>query len=181
MVKYPLSFEFFICSTGSAGSRSIECLIPSVLPQFPGEELGQLRSRRCEGEKDSVVSGYPSPESLMPGICSLDLHRCLRSPEPAAPSAVLISVSTQFWFLLLKAKLWLGFFCCRTPGFCAALVSMSCVLHQLFSLCLAGELHHVHKAVCAGAVRVIFAAVPRCSPQPSLSARISRCLQESCA
>lgn len=165
MVKYPLSFEFFICS---AGSRSIECLIPSVLPQFPGGELGQLRSRRCEGEKDSVVSGYPSLESLMPGICS---------PEPAAPSAVLISVSARFWFLVLKNKLWLGFFWCRTPGSCAALVYFPPAVFLL----LAGELHHVHQAVCAGAARVIFTAVPRCSPQPSLSARISRCLQESCA
>lgn len=118
-------------------------------------------------------------------LCCLDPYRCLRSPEPAAPSAVLISVSTWFGFLLLKIKLWLGCFWSKSPGFCAALahtlVSMSCVLHQLFSLCLARELHHVHKPVCVGAAPVIFAAVPRCSSQPSLSARISRCLEESCA
>lgn len=49
----------------------MECLLASILPQFPGEELGQLRIRRCEGEKDSVMSGDPSPESLVPGIVGL--------------------------------------------------------------------------------------------------------------
>lgn len=180
--------EFLTCSPGSAGSKSIECLVASVLPQFPRGKLGQLRSRDVKEKQivwcEDMLPLNPQLQGFI-AMCCLDPYRCLRSPEPAAPSAVLISVSTRFGFLLLKNKLWLGFFWCKTPGFCAALAhalaSVSYILHQLFSLCLAGELHHVDKPVCVGAAPVIFAPVPRCSPQPSLSARISSCLEESCA
>lgn len=48
-------------------------------------------------------------------MCCLDPYRCLRSPEPAAPSTLLISVSIRFGFLLLKNKLWLGFFLVQNP------------------------------------------------------------------
>lgn len=170
------------------GSRSIECLLASILPQFPGEELGQLRSRRCEGEKDSVVDILPLNPSCQGfvGPCCLDPHRCLRSPEPAAHSFSCADLSFyMLWLSVAKNQIVVEDLLVQNPRIlcCLAhsLVSMSCVLHQLFSLCLAREFHHVHKRVWVGAALVIFAAVPRCSPQPSLSARISRCLEESCA
>lgn len=159
-------------------------LCPAPVPR---RKAGTAQEQRCEGETDSVVSGYASLESLIPEICSHVLPGPIQvSEEPRACSSFSCADLGFYtvWVSVAK-KLWLGFFWYKTPGFCAALahalVSVSYILHQLFSLCLAGELHHVDKPVCVGAAPVIFAAVPRCSPQPSLSARISRCLEESCA
>lgn len=89
-------------------------------------------------------------------MCCLGPYRCLQSPEPAAPSAVLISVSVA-----KNSNCDWVFFWSKPPGFCAApahaLVSMS----VFYTLSLPGlELHHVDKPVCVGAALVIFTAVP---------------------
>lgn len=150
----------------------------------PRRGAGELRSGRCEGEKGSVVSGYPSLGSLMSGLCGHVLPGPFQVSEE--PRAAPILASTRSGFPLLKTRLWLGlffFFLSQTPGILRAAlaqapVSACCVLHQLlFPPAWPGSC-----LVCTGPrVSALLAAVPGCSPQPSLSARISGCLEESCA
>lgn len=90
----------------------------SVVPQFPGEELGQLRSRRCEGEKDGVMSGYPSLESLISRICSHVLPGPTEvSEEPRACSSFSCADLSFYtlWVSVAKNQIVLGVFLVQTP------------------------------------------------------------------